>query len=222
MSVRALVVTGGHHFDEDSFEAMLAELADVSIARVRWPDVERELSTPAGAYDAYVFYDFGQEMSGPARAGLVGALERGAGAVFLHHAIYNHLSWPMWTELVGACWRPETFEIDGQTYGPSRAVLDQELRIEPAHRGHQITAGLSEFALLDESYGGYFIAPHVQPLLQTDHPLSESLVAWAQDLGWTRTVYLQPGHGPSAFQSTSYREVLERSLAWVGARGSGS
>lgn len=216
MIARSLVVTGGHDFDEDAFGAMLAA-TDISTEHVRWPEAEHNLATGAD-YDVFVFYDFGQEMSDAARTGFLGTLKGGAGLVVLHHAIYNHLSWPTWIELVGGCWRPEQFEISGEIYGPSTALVGQELKIRPTVNGHPITAGLSEFTLHDESYGGYYVAPRVDPLLETDHLQSGSLVAWAQDLGWTRTVYLQPGHGPETFRSADYRELLRRSVAWVRPR----
>jgi hypothetical protein len=83
---------------------------------------------------------------------------------------------------------------------------------------HPISTELSDFVLHDECYGAYYVA-HVVPLLGTDHPRSEPLNGCADELGSTRAVYLQPGHGPEAFRSAAY-EVLGRALAWVSRRPS--
>jgi type 1 glutamine amidotransferase len=42
-----------------------------------------------------------------------------------------------------------------------------------------VTEGLSDFTILDETYKDLWISPKVDVLLTTDHPKSDSAVAWA-------------------------------------------
>jgi type 1 glutamine amidotransferase len=213
--VRVLVATGGHDFEADAFDELLCGLAGIETTHAGWPAVDDIVSrSSSDDFAAFLFYDFGQEFSDGARSALVRALHGGTGLVVLHHAIYNHLAWPKWAELVGGRWLPHEFEVDGAHYGPSTATLDQMLTIRASDDQHPITAGVCEFTLHDEVYGSYYVAPTVHPLLATDHPLSERLVGWSNERQGRRTVYLQPGHGPETFWSAAFRTLLARSLSW--------
>jgi len=44
------------------------------------------------------------------------------------------------------------------------------------------------------------------------------LIGWTRQQERSRLVYIQPGHGPSAFTNPDYRLLLRRSLLWAGGR----
>ncbi len=43
---------------------------------------------------------------------------------------------------------------------------------------HPITAGIGPFHIVDETYKRMWISPHVRPLLTTDNPNSDHVLAW--------------------------------------------
>jgi uncharacterized protein len=107
---------------------------------------------------------------------------------------------------------------------------------------HPVTAGLpAEFSLTDEVYLGQVYEEAVTPLLRSsatftrdhfwsadlavrgemfsregwEHPPGSNLVGWAKQAINSRLVYLQPGDGPSAYNSPDYRRLLENAIRYV-------
>jgi type 1 glutamine amidotransferase len=84
---------------------------------------------------------------------------------------------------------------------------------------HPVTKGLPErFEVVDETYKGFWVSPTVHPLLGTDHELSSPTLAWAHQYGKARVVYLQLGHGPTAYENPHYRRFVHNALLWVAGR----
>jgi len=216
---RVLLVTGGHPYEREPFRELIDSLDGIHLEETQFPEAVDRLLHAASAYDAFVFYDFGTTMLPDARRAFLDALDAGVGAVFLHHCIYSHMDWPEYRKIVGGCWNFEPFEIDGVTYGPSTAVVDQTLDVSVVDPTHPVTASLpAGFEFVDEPYGRYYISPTVKPLLQTDHPASERTVAWAHYYGGAPIVYIQSGHGSTTYRHPAYRQLLEQAIRWVAHR----
>jgi len=67
----------------------------------------------------------------------------------------------------------------------------------------------------DEIYWGFRVGADVKPLITTTHPRSGKPLMWTRTEGKSRLVYLQLGHGPSAFKDENFRELVARSIRWV-------
>src|SRR5262249_367992 len=63
------------------------------------------------------------------------------------------------------------------------------------------------FQALDETYKNMWLSPRVQPLLITDNPNSDRLLAWIGPCAPSRGVAIQLGHGPTIFSKPEYRTV---------------
>jgi len=160
-------------------------------------------------------------------------VERGKGLVFLHHAISSWPSWPKFAEVLGGRFHFLPGELDGKAFPGSGYRFLTEQRVSVVDPTHPITQGLdAEFPLTDEVYLFPVMEDQVSPLLRSDfefkaenfkrggvsfreHPEGSSLLGWTRHVGNSDIVYLQPGHGPSAFGDPSYRKLLRNAVLWA-------
>ncbi|MBS1892479.1 MAG: ThuA domain-containing protein [Actinobacteria bacterium] len=183
-SARALMVTGGHAFDDDAFFAMLDSLDGIEFECVEAAAVWQYLGAErAGEFDAIVFYDMqGIEMRKPLPPALTvptpaqaealrSMLEAGQGLVVLHHAICSWPAWPTWAHLVGGRMSYVSTELGGRVW-PSSGYTSPDTRhhvscLEPSH---PLGAGLgSGFDLEDELFLFPVLEDEIVPLFRTDH-----------------------------------------------------
>ncbi len=54
---------------------------------------------------------------------------------------------------------------------------------------------MSDFDMHDETYKWFDVAKDCHPLLTTDEPESNNVIAWAKTYKGARVVYIQSGHG---------------------------
>lgn len=174
--------------------------------------------------------------------GVVEMLERGQGMVFLHHAMSAWPAWPVWAEIVGSRWSYVPGELHGTMY-PSSGYTPPETRhrIRVLAPDHPVCEGVSDFDIEDEIYLNPVLEESFTPLLQSDYPMTDEHFfsgeestrgrMWSREgwnhppgkgyMGWVKTagnspvVYLQSGHGPSAYANPSFRRLLANAIAWV-------
>ena len=210
--VRALLITGGHDH-ETSFYSLFdgyKELARVPVADSATA-FQKDLR---GKYDVVVMYDFSRDLDEKGKKNLRDFVESGKGIVVLHHALLNYQKWNWWyQDVVGGSYR---LAREGNI--PSSTVKnDQDIFVTPAGH-HPITAGIAPFHIVDETYGRMWISPHVQPLLTTDNPNSNHVVAWIGPQAGSKVVAIQLGHGPTAFGDSSYRALVHNAILWAAGR----
>ena len=211
-AVRGLVITGGHDH-ETSFYSLfdgyndLARLPVTSSATAFQNDLRPK-------YDVLIMYDFTRDLEPTGRKNLRDFVESGKGIVVLHHALLNYQEWPWWYEdVVGGRYR---LKRDGNI--PSSTVKDgQQIFVIPQGE-HPITAGIGPFPVVDEAYKGMYISPQVRPLLTTDNPNSDRLLAWIGPSATSRVVAIQLGHGPTIFRHPSYRALVHNAILWSAGR----
>jgi hypothetical protein len=219
--LRALLVTGGHAYDQPAFDEMLGALDGVRFTQLAHPDPKvMDLLRPARAdeYDAAVLYDSWQEITDEQRAALLELVRSGKGFVVLHHAMCTYDRWPEWHKLVGGHYYLAPATVDGEVRPASTFHEGVDISVAIADPGHPITKGLGPFTVRDEVYGSYWVSPEAHVLLTTDHPESTPSIAWTSEYGEGRVVCLQLGHGPGVFANATYRELLRRSVLWVAGR----
>ena len=211
-AVRALLITGGHPH-ETAFYSLFEGYHDLG-----W--VENNSSSLAfqqdirGKYDLVIMYDFSRDLDDVGKQNLRAYVESGHGVLVLHHAILSYQKWPWWyEEVVGG-----RYLLDDEGNTPrSRAQGSREFFVTPAG-DHPITSGIGPFHLWDETYKGMWISPKIKPLLITDNPDSDPCVAWVSPYPKSRVVFIQLGHGHTAFSHPAYRALVHNAILWVAGR----
>jgi type 1 glutamine amidotransferase len=211
-TVRALLITGGHEHVTSFYTLFeghqdLARIPVDSSATAFQHDLR-------GRYDVVVMYDFSRDLDEKGKKNLREFVESGKGVVVLHHALLNYQKWNWWfQDVVGGSYR-----LSREGNVPSSTVKNNEdIFVTPAGQ-HPITAGIEPFHVVDETYGRMWISPGVRPLLTTDNPNSNHVLAWTGPQAGSKVVAIQLGHGPTAFGHPSYRALVHNAIRWAAGR----
>jgi type 1 glutamine amidotransferase len=164
--------------------------------------------------DVLVLYDLAETTGERARQNLRSFVESGKGVVAIHHALANNQEWPWWYE-----------EVLGGVYfmkpkGPHPGSTFREglhLRIRKSAE-HPVTAGISDFEIVDEVYNRLWLSPKVHVLLTTNHPESQGPVAWISPYEKSRVVYIQLGHGREAHENPVFRKLIRNAILWAAGK----
>ena len=214
--IRVLVITGGHDFEREPFFEMFDSFEDVSYREVVHPQAnDYYAADSAKRFDVFVFYDMNQEITPAQKESMIRMFEQGKGAVFLHHSLASYQDWDEFYKILGGRYwlkphREGGREIPGSTY---KHDVDVEVKI--VDPDHPVTRGMSDFVIHDEVYGGFQVAPFVEPLLTTSHPESGEVIAWAHTYGASRIVYIQSGHDHKAYENENYRRLVRQAIEWT-------
>jgi len=175
-----------------------------------------EKLTPEGAkdFDAIVFYDMHQEKD-PQSAGIMSLLAKGKGMVFLHHSLWSYdTTWPEYRHIVGGCASSKVQVVSGLS--PTSTYLHgQNVHVHIDDSSSPVTHGLQDFEIVDETYNHYWVDPRVHVLLTTDNPTSTHEIAWSHQYRKSRIVYIELGHGPTAYENPNYRLLVRQAIDWV-------
>jgi type 1 glutamine amidotransferase len=217
--LRLLIVTGGHDFERDSFFRMFDSFEGTEWREVQHP-AANDMYAPEhrDEYDVVVCYDMPNAISDQQKKWMMETFRAGKPWVVMHHAMASYPGWPEFARMIGGKYllSPET--IDGKDMKPSTYRHDVMMDIEIADKDHPITRGMENYSIEDEVYGGFYVSPEVHVLLTTDHPESSKSVAWTTSYGKGRVVFIQGGHGPTAFDNDVFRGLVERSILWAAGR----
>jgi len=210
--VRALLITGGHDH-ETSFYTLFEGYKDLGRLRVTDSGTAFQ-SDLRDKYDVLIMYDFSRDLKETSKKNLRDFVESGKGIVVLHHALLNYQEWPWWIEdVVGGSYRlRKDGNIPSSTYkGDQRISVTLEGK-------HPITKTMEPFEVMDETYKNMWISPKVKPLLTTDNPNSDKLLAWIGPCDTSRVVAIQLGHGPTIFSHPGYRALVHNAILWSAGR----
>ncbi len=210
--IEVLIVTGGHSFDEQAFLAAFDSIGNVRYEHKRFGRGAETLLARESIdrYDVMVFYDMNNEYRSHRDAWLE-LLRAGQPTLFLHHALGANTDWAEYGNIVGA----------RANFGPKPAPgvttwkHDVEFKVHIADTAHPITRGLSDFTILDETYKNSFPVEDVHVLLTTEHESSDRVIGWTHKYEKSPIVYIQLGHGPSAYNNRHFRLLLENSIRWL-------
>lgn len=99
--VKVLFITGGHNYDKEKFDLMLAKLPIV-YDHIEHPNAHSFLKADKlEKYDVVLLYDMPKEISEEAQRDFISMLEKGKGLVALHHAFCSYDFWPEYTKIIG-------------------------------------------------------------------------------------------------------------------------
>ncbi len=211
---KILVVTGGHSYDTTAFVEMFRSMEGIEFDTVIQPRANRVITSDTiDHYDALVFYDMWQDITGPEKQAYLNLLEKGMGMVFLHHSLVSYQEWPEFREIIGGRYINDIIPEDSLRMSGFKHDIDLEYRIvDPLH---PVTSGMRVFNLHDEGYIDFEVGEGMAPLLTTQHPDSDSLVGWTHEYRNFSIVYLQPGHDKQAFEYPNYRKLVKQAIEYV-------
>ncbi len=224
MAPRALVLTGGHGYDEAAFSALLDQLPSVTVEQVAHPEAAGRLHPDRLDADVIVLYDMpglrvrrgspAEVIDPPASVveGWEALLTDGVPVVALHHSICSWPAWPRFAEIVGGRFHYAPGRLAGRDWPDSGYRHDVEQTVTVMATDHPICAGLPPtFTLIDETYLCPVFEDSVTPLLLTDAPRTdadhESTAQALLPAGAERPAWHHPPGSPYA----AWHHVVERS-----------
>jgi uncharacterized protein len=215
--IRILVITGGHDYQKEQFNQMLAGLGENITYQIAEFPAAYDMFLPQNTdkYDVLVFYHMWQEITETQAKDLSDCIRGGKPLVVLHHSICAFDNWPEYVNIIGGKYFHQPTVINGKEYPACSYIHDVRFRVKITDMNHPVTAGLSDFDIFDETYKGYYVAPGVTPLLSTDEQSSTPVIGWAKKYGKARVVTLQSGHDVPTFENPSFRKLLKQSIEWV-------
>jgi len=204
--LQVAVITGGHSFDLIEFHQLFRSYADLDVYIQHLEDFASSPQEVRDGYDALVFYFMPREgppEGGTPRRALERLAETGQGLVILHHALLAYPDWPLWAEVVGLA--------DAHTFD---YYHDEAMNVYPTGVEHPITAGLSPWTIVDETYDMVDAGEGSEVLLTTDHLKSMKTIGWTRAFGRSRVFCFELGHDHVAWEEPNFRTVLERGILW--------
>jgi type 1 glutamine amidotransferase len=217
--IRVLLVTGGHGFEKEPFFKLFKDNPDITYQAVEHPNAHALLTAEAAKqWDVLVLYDMHQEITPEAKADFVARLKEGKGLVVLHHAIADYQTWPEYTTIIGAHYYLAATNVNGVAKPRSGWKEGLHFRIHIADPNHPVTRGVTDFDTHDEAYKWFDVAEECHPLLTTDEPESNKVIAWAKTYGGARVVYMQCGHDHFAYENPNYQQILRQAIRWTARR----
>ena len=117
-TIRVLLTTGGHAFEEEPFYAMFDAMPGVEYTKAIMPD-DIGLLAPGlqGKFDCVVMYDmYKPDLTEKQKAAFKQLLKQGIGLVSLHHNLGAHRNWNDYRKLIGGKFIFEQETIDGVAY----------------------------------------------------------------------------------------------------------
>jgi len=178
--LEVFVVTKGHAFQRDPYEAMLRAIG-IEPTFVDQPAAAALLNPDAlRRYDALLFYDMpGLDFRAPIGErpaplapdsamvrGFEALLAEGKGIVAMHHALAGWPGWPGYAEALGGAFLYRDGIVRGVPAPSSGYAGDVRYTVRVVDAGHPVAAGLPErFELFDELYWHEVFNDAVTPLI---------------------------------------------------------
>lgn len=209
--IKAVVVVGGHDYEEKPFFSLFEGYEDIEYARFQLKD-DSELFEDISDwnYDVIVLFNMTQKISPKRQENFIKLLNQGVGLVTLHHAIGSFQEWPQYREIIGA-----KYYLKATDNNPASTYKhDVDMKVHIADTKHPITRGLSDFTVHDETYKYCGFQNDDRILLTTDHPDSDKTIGWTRRYGKANVCTIQLGHGPQGYADPTYRELIARSIRW--------
>jgi type 1 glutamine amidotransferase len=210
-AIRVELITGGHDHHA-SFYNIFENQPWLRVDVNPHPDAFR--GRILKDIDVVVLYDMVQELPAARKKIAQEFLESGKGMVVVHHAIASYQDWPWWwKEVVGGRYllKPD-LGMPASSY-----KHDEDMLVTPEGK-HSITDGIGQFYLTDETYKGMWLSPDATPLLKTNHPLADPVVAWISPYRKSRVVYIQLGHDRLAHEHPAFRRLVHRAIQWAAGK----
>ncbi len=211
--VRLLVITGSHPFDARFYGLFEGH------PNIEW-DKKTQSSKPCAAYtedfaesyDVVLLYDFESTITDEQKKHFEAAFGDGRGLIVLHHALCNHPGWPTFREIGGG----QFFFQAQDEHEASSFAGNVEVTYTPV--SHPITEGVEAFTVIEEPYKNVYRPENAEPLMTSENPESDEVVAWTTMHEKSRVVTIEPGHGWQIFEDPNYKRFLAQAILWAAGR----
>jgi uncharacterized protein len=215
--IRVLIVTGGHPFETNAFFAIFNNNPGITYRWVEHPNAQAWFKPEAAQqYDVVLTYDNYQPISEESKADFVNLIKGGKGLVVVHHGIGTYLDWPEYWNIMGMRWYHTKTVVDGvEKFSYPSDSEENHFRVHVVDPKHPVTRGLKDYGMIDETYKGFDVYPGDHPLLTTDYPLSNKVIAWAKTYGEGRVVCIQSGHGSNAYVNPNFQKFIRQAIEWT-------
>jgi type 1 glutamine amidotransferase len=219
--LKVMIVTGGHGFEKEPFFKMFENNSEISFTTASHSGANASVYERDDllSYDVAVLYDMPKEINESQKQNFLSLFDKGIGVVVLHHALVSYPNWPEYEKIIGGHYSEPDPKRPGTVTEQAGYQHDVDIPVVIVAKNHPVTAGLNDFMINDEIYWGFQVRPGVTTLITTTHPKSGKPLGWTRMQGKSRLVYLQLGHGPSAFNDPNYRKLLAQSIRWTAKRG---
>ncbi len=212
--IKVLVITGGHGFAHGPFYDVFNAQKNITYDTLVQPRANALIaSSEVTSYDVLVFYDMVDSIQPTVQQAYINLLKKGKAMIFLHHSLVSYQDWPEFVRIVGGQYHTHPVVVRGDTL-KANYEHDVTLPVHVSDTRHPVTRGIRDFQIVDERYGDSEILVSVKPLLTTTHPKSMRSLAWIHHYGNSDVIYIQLGHGPSAFANANYRKLIQQAIAW--------
>ncbi|MEO1046905.1 MAG: ThuA domain-containing protein [Pseudomonadota bacterium] len=223
-----LVLSGGHPYEAEPFEALVHSLGDWEVTHLIHPEAEESVARGRAAQaDAVLFYDMGgytfadnQVRSRPPSEGyrraIVERFEAGRGAVAMHHALAGWADWPEWHDMLGGRFLYAPGTVRGKPKLDSGYRHDVKYQAQVVAQ-HPITDGLpSEFPIVDELYLAEIFEEDVEPLVRSDYEFARENF-YSAALAVSGELYSNEGweHPPSSNLIAWHKRVGNAPLVYL-------
>ncbi len=216
--IKVLIITGGHGFEHGPFYDVFNAIPTIGYDSLLQPQANALIASPeVNNYDVLIFYDLVDSLLPAQQQAYINLLNKGKAMIFLHHSLVSYQNWPEFIKIVGGQYHTQPVVVNGDTL---RANYEHGVTIpvKVENKQHPVTKGISDFEIEDEIYGGSEILPTVAPLLSTTLPKSMRYLAWVNHYGKSDVLYIQLGHGPSAYTNPVFRKLIRQAIEWSAAR----
>jgi type 1 glutamine amidotransferase len=214
---RILVVTGGHSYNKETFNAMLNSLgSSITYQVVEFP-AAYEMFNPGNRdkYDILLFYHMWQKITPEQQKVFSDCIKNGKPVVALHHSICAFDDWEEYWHILGGKYFHKPTVVDGKEYAACSYIHDLHFIANITGNKHPVTKGVKDFELFDETYKGYYVEEGVTPLITTTEPSSNPVIGWTKKYGKAKIVTLQSGHDTPTFQNPAFRQLLKQAIEWA-------
>lgn len=217
--LRILLITGGHEYETNAFQAMFQADPGIRVISVTHPNAQAWFAPEhAQDYDVLVSYDMWQDITDEAKANLLSRVREGKGFLAMHHCLASYSDWDDYARLIGGKYHLAPWRQDGRDRPGSVYQHDVEFRVRVSLPDHPVTRGVKDFTIHDETYGGFEVKADVTPLLETEEPTSGPVLAWTRQEQKGRVVYLQLGHDHLAYENPAFRRIVAQAIRYVANR----
>jgi uncharacterized protein len=219
--IAVLLLTGGHDFEKEPFFKVFRDNPEITFDAVEHPMACSRFKADASTnYQVIVMYDFNQPITDDEKSDFLARLKEGKGLVVLHHAIATYPEWPEYWKIIGARYYLKEAVVNGVEKARSGYKHDMDFRVHIADPNHPVTKGVKDFQLHDETYKGFDVSPECHPLLTTEEPESNPVIAWAKTYEAARVVYIQSGHDHAAYENPNFQRILRQAIRWTAKKQS--
>jgi type 1 glutamine amidotransferase len=221
--IKVVVVTGGHGFEKEPFFAIFDSFPDIKYVNAHQQD-HSEIFEDIGNwdYDVVVLYNMTQEISPERQENFVRLLRQGVGLVALHHSIGAFQQWPEYRKIIGGKFYLKDMVEDGIEHKKSKYKHDINVNVHVKDKKHSITRAMSDFTIIDETYGDQVFEKDNRILLTTDHPTSDEPLCWVRRYAKAKVCYIQLGHDSKAYANEGYQRLIAQAVRWSAGRLDGN